>query len=189
MAGAAVAEALFGRVNPSGKLPASFPRSAEHCPIYYNVKSSGRPKGGPADYQVGYVDSPMAPIYPFGHGLSYATFVYDRLSISPARVPANGKVRIRVRVVNVSDRDGEEVVQLYVRDPVAIATRSVKELKGFQKIMLARGEAKTVLFELSVADLVFYDQRMKLVVEPGTIQVWVGTSSMRNLEGSFEIFA
>jgi beta-glucosidase len=186
-AGTAVAEALFGHVNPSGKLPASFPRSAGHCPIYYNVKASGRPRGSPADHEVGYVDSPMDPIYPFGHGKSYTRFVYDRLSVSPSRVPAKGKVRVRVRVTNAGDRDGEEVVQLYVRDPVASVTRPVKELKGFQKIALARGEARTVVFELPVSDLAFYDRNMKLVIEPGTIQVWVGTSSAEGLEASFEI--
>jgi beta-glucosidase len=186
-AGTAVAEALFGRVNPCGKLPASFPRSAGHCPIYYNIKSSGRPKGSPADFEVGYVDAPMAPIYPFGHGIGYTRFAYDRLSVSPSRVPASGTVRIRVRVTNAGDRDGEEVVQLYVRDPVASATRPVKELKGFRKIALARGEAKTVVFELPVSELAFYDRTMKLVVEPGTIRVWVGTSSAEGLETTFEI--
>jgi beta-glucosidase len=187
-AGTAIAEALFGRVNPSGKLPVSFPRSAGHCPIYYNIKASGRPKGSPADFEVGYVDSPMAPIYPFGHGLGYTKFVYDRLSVSPARVSAKGTVRVRARVTNAGDRDGEEIVQLYVRDPVASVTRPVRELKGFRKIALARGEAKTVTFELPVSELAFYDRNMKLVIEPGTIRVWVGTSSAEGLEASFEIF-
>jgi beta-glucosidase len=188
-AGTAVAEALFGDTNPSGKLPVSFPRSAGHCPIYYSIKPSGRPKGSTVDLKVGYVDAPMEPLYPFGHGLSYARFTYSDLAISPAKVPAYGKVKISAVVRNVSNRAGDEVVQLYVRDPVANTTRPVQELKGFQRITLAAGETRKVMFELDTANLAFYDTRMKLVVEPGTIQVWLGTSSRDNLEGSFEIVA
>jgi len=186
-AGTAIAEALFGDVNPSGKLPASFPRSAGHCPIYLGIKASGRPKGSTVDLKVGYVDSPMEALYPFGHGLSYAKFEYTDLRITPAKVPVNGKAKISATVENVSDRAGDEVVQLYVRDPVANTTRPVQELKGFERITLAAGESCKVIFDLAAADLAFYDTDMKLVVEPGTIQVWVGTSSRDALEGSFEL--
>jgi beta-glucosidase len=188
-AGTAIAEAVFGDVNPSGKLPVSFPRSAGHCPIYYSVKASGRPKESTADFKVGYVDSPMTPVYSFGHGLSYTRFEYDALSVAPARVPLNGKVRVRVRVrvQNSGDRDGDEIVQLYVRDPVASTTRPVKELKAFQKVTLAPGEAKTVLFELAASSFAFYDPQMKLAVEPGTIEVSVGTSSTECIRGHFEL--
>ena len=188
-AGTAIAEALFGDVNPSGKLPVSFPRSAGHCPIYYSVKSSGRPKEGPADFNVGYVDSPMTPVYPFGHGLSYTRFAYDALSIAPARVPLDGRVKIRVRVENCGNRDGVEIAQLYVRDPVASTTRPVRELKAFQRVTLARGEAKTVLFELAASSFAFYDRQMKLAPEPGRIEVSVGTSSTECIRGRFELVA
>jgi beta-glucosidase len=186
-AGTAIAEALFGEVNPSGKLPVTFPRSAGHCPTYYNMKPSGRPKGSTVDLKVGYVDSLMEPLYPFGHGLSYSKFDYGDLQISPAKVPVNGRVKISAVVKNVSAREGDEVVQLYVRDPVADTTRPVQELKGFQRITLAAGESRKVSFELPASDLAFYDTRMKLIVEPGEIQVWVGTSSRDALEGSFEL--
>jgi beta-glucosidase len=186
-AGTAIAEALFGDVNPSGKLPATFPRSAGHCPIYYNIKPSGRPKESLIDLKVGYVDSPMEPLYPFGHGLGYAPFVYSELAISPGTVRIDGKLEVSVVVKNAGEREGEEVVQLYVRDPVASTTRPVKELKGFQRVLLAKGESKRVTFELTAASLAFYDDRMKLVVEPGTVEVWVGGSSQGGLGGRFEI--
>jgi len=186
-AGTAIAEALFGDVNPSGKLPASFPRSAGHCPIYYGIKASGRPKGSTVDLKVGYVDSPMEALYPFGHGLGYSKFDYADLKILPTKVPLNGKVKISAVVKNVGDRAGDEVVQLYVRDPVANTTRPVQELKGFERITLTAGESRKITFDLAATDLAFYDTNMKLIVEPGTIQVWVGTSSRDALEGSFEL--
>jgi beta-glucosidase len=186
-AGTAIAEALFGAVNPSGKLPVTFPRSAGHCPTYYNMKPSGRPKGSTVDLKVGYVDSSMEPLFPFGHGLSYARFDYGDLTITPAKVPVNGRVKISAVVKNVSAREGDEVVQLYVRDPVANTTRPVQELKGFERITLAPGESRKVIFDLPASALSFYDTAMKLIVEPGEIQVWVGTSSRNALEGRFEL--
>jgi beta-glucosidase len=153
------------------------------------MKASGRPKGSTVDLKVGYVDSSMEPLYPFGHGLSYSKFDYGDLKVSPAKVPVNGRVKISAVVKNVSARQGDEVVQLYVRDPVADTTRPVQELKGFERITLAAGESRKVTFDLAASDLAFYDTKMKLTVEPGEIQVWVGTSSRNALEGSFELVA
>ncbi len=186
-AGTAIGEALFGDVNPSGKLPASFPRSAGQCPIYYNIKASGRPRGSTANLKVGYVDSPMTPLYCFGHGLSYTRFEYRDLVVSPEKIPLDGAVNVSAVVTNTGDRGGDEVVQLYIRDPVANTTRPVKELKAFERISLAKGQSRTVVFELRATDLAFYDTQMKWVVEPGTIQVWVGPSSTEGLEGTFEL--
>jgi beta-glucosidase len=126
-------------------------------------------------------------LYPFGHGLSYSRFDYGNLAISPTKVPVNGRVKISAVVKNVSTRRGDEVVQLYVRDPVANTTRPVQELKGFERITLDPGESRKVTFDLAASDLAFYDTDMKLIVEPGEIQVWVGTSSRSALEGSFEL--
>ncbi len=176
-------------MNPSGKLPASFPRTVGQCPIYYNVKASGRPRGSTANLKVGYVDSPMTPLYPFGHGLSYTRFEYSDLVISPESVALDGALTVSATVTNTGERDGDEVVQLYIRDPIANTTRPIKELKAFQRMTVAKGQSRKVVFELPAADLSFYDTEMKLVVEPGTIQVWVGPSSAEGIEESFELVA
>jgi beta-xylosidase len=182
--GNAVADVLFGDYNPGGKLPISLPVTVGQVPVYYNHK----PSGGRTNWKGDYVGVSTKPLFPFGHGLSYTRFEYGGLEISPAQVGAADCVRIRLSVANAGERSGDEVVQLYVRDVVASVTRPVKELKGFKRVTLAPGESKTLSFELAVAQLGFYDRTMAFVVEPGTIEVMLGSSSEDiRLTGSFEI--
>ncbi|MCC6616078.1 MAG: glycoside hydrolase family 3 C-terminal domain-containing protein [Anaerolineae bacterium] len=182
--GAAIARVLFGDVNPGGKLPVSFPRAAGQMPLYYNHKPSGQRSHWHGEY----ADMSPKPLFPFGHGLCYTSFAYDGLEISPAEATADDVVSIRVRVENVGERAGDEVVQLYVQDLIGSVTRPVKELKGFKRITLQPREAKTITFKLDVRHLAFYDRRMKRVVEPGTIAVMIGSSSDDiRLTGEFEI--
>ena len=181
--GAAIADILFGDANPGGKLPMTCPRSAGQIPIFYNHK----PSGGKSHWHGDYVSMSVAPLFPFGHGLSYTRFEFANLQIDPPQVEA-GSVRITLDVKNVGARTGDEVVQLYTRDEFASVPRPVKELKGFKRITLAPGETRLVIFDLPVDQLAFYDEDMRLVVEPGTIQVIVGSSSEDiRLRGSFEI--
>ncbi len=171
--GHAVADVLFGRVNPGGRLPISLPVTVGQVPVYYNHK----PSGGRTNWKGDYVDASTKPLFPFGHGLSYTTFEYANLDISPKQVGAAETVFIRVEVTNAGARSGEEVVQLYVHDVVASVTRPVKELKGFKRIALEPGEKCAVRFDFAVSQLAFYDRSMRFVVEPGTIEVLIGSSS------------
>ena len=181
--GPAIADILFGDANPGGKLPMTFPRTVGQIPIFYNHK----PSGGRSHWQGDYVSLSAAPLFPFGHGLSYTRFEFSNLCIDPPRVEV-GSVRISLDIKNIGERTGDEVVQLYVRDEFASVPRPVKELKGFKRIKLDPGETRSVVFDLSVDQLAFYDQDMHLVVEPGTIHVMVGSSSEDiRLSGSFEI--
>jgi beta-glucosidase len=183
-AGSAVAETLFGDESPGGKLPISFPRSAAQIPVYYGHKASG----GRSHWKGPYVDMPTTPLFAFGHGLSYTQFAYADLRIEPAEVAAGGRVTVSLELRNVGQRRGDEVVQLYLRDPVASVTRPVQELKGFVRTTLEPGEARRVAFELPVELLAFYDRDMVLVVEPGVVEVGVGASSADvRLAGSFTI--
>ena len=168
-AGNALAEVLFGDENPGGKLPITFPQFVGQCPIYYNLKPSGR------GYD--YVDMSGEPLYPFGFGLSYTKFEYSNLRIDPGTMGKMGRVEVNVDVRNIGTRTGDEVVQLYLHDPVATVVRPLKELKGFKRIMLAPGEKKTVSFALSSRELSFLNAAMQLVTEPGEIEVMVGSSS------------
>jgi beta-glucosidase len=182
--GTAVADVLFGRVNPAGRLPISLPRSAGQVPVFYAHK----PSGGRSQWKGDYADESSKPLFPFGHGLGYTTFDYADLEITPGEVEAKGAVRISCRVTNAGERAGEEVVQLYVHDVVAEVTRPVQELKGFRRLPLAAGESKTVVFELSLAHLAFHDLAMRYVVEPGRIEVLIGASADDiRLRGAFEI--
>jgi beta-glucosidase len=182
--GNAVAGVLFGDVNPGGKLPISLPRSAGQVPVFYNHK----PSGGRTQWKGDYVDMSARPLFPFGHGLSFTTFAYDALEIVPARIEPTGSVRIRFEVTNAGGRAGDEVAQLYVRDTVASVTRPVKELKGFKRLSLEPGETKRITFDLAASRLAFLDCDMRFVVEPGTIEVMVGSSSEDiRLRGGFEI--
>lgn len=182
--GAAIADILFGDANPGGKLPITIPRAVGQIPIFYNHK----PSGGRSHWHGDYVSLPVTPLYPFGHGLSYTTFEYSDLRVTPHQVSTDGQVTVSVRVKNTGTRAGDEVVQLYVRDEVASVPRPVQELKGFVRIPLAPAETRTVEFEMSVDQLAFYNERMQLVVEPGTIQVMVGSSSQDiRLKDVFEI--
>ncbi len=182
--GAAVADALFGAINPGGKLPITVPRTVGQVPIQYNHK----PSGSRSNWYGDYVESPAGPLYPFGHGLSYTTFGYTDFFIAPAQAAPGGVVEVRLTVVNTGKVAGDEVVQLYVCDPVASIPRPVKELKGFCRIGLKPGESRKVLFRLPVDMLAFYDENMDLVTEAGTIRVMLGgSSSDLRLQGQFEI--
>jgi beta-glucosidase len=176
-AGHAIADVLFGDVNPSGKLPVSFPRHVGQEPLYYNHKNTGRP--GPSDmvFWSHYTDAPNTPLYPFGHGLSYTTFTYSEPRLSAAEVAIGGELGVEVTVKNSGERAGAEVVQLYVRDLVGSTTRPVKELKGFRKVELQPGESRVVSFTLTSDDLAFYTARGAWEAEPGDFEVFVGTSS------------
>jgi beta-glucosidase len=182
--GPAVADLLFGSVSPSGKLPVSVPRSVGQVPLYYGHK----PSGGSSYNFVDYVDESVQPLYPFGHGLSYTTFEYRDISISPERVGAKDEVRIGVTVTNTGRRTGAEVVQLYLRDTVASVTRPVKELKGFLRLHMEPSEARRVTFTLHAEQVAFYNLQMQLMLEPGKIEVMLGSSSEDiRLRGEFEI--
>jgi beta-glucosidase len=167
--GYAMVDALFGDVNPSGKLPISFPRSAGHIPAYYNYKPSSR-----RGYNLG-LD--VSPLFPFGYGLSYSIFQYSNLKLSSPIMKKNGTVTVSVDVKNTGNRKGAEVVQMYIRDDYSSVTRPVKELKGFKKIWLEPGQSEMVTFTINPELLAFYDKEMKWVVEPGDFTIMVGTSS------------
>ncbi|MCB9282905.1 MAG: beta-glucosidase BglX [Lewinellaceae bacterium] len=182
--GNAIAAVLFGDYNPSGKLPMTFPRSVGQVPIYYNPYNTGRP--GPKDevFWSHYTDESNKPLYPFGYGLSYTHFEYSGIHVDASNPKA---VKVQVTVKNTGKVAGEEVAQLYIRDRVASVVRPVKELKGFEKFALAPGESKTVEFVLTDAELGFYDNSGKFVVEPGEFDVMVGGSSEGGLVGKFEL--
>ncbi len=187
MAGEAIAQTLFGGNNPSGKLTVTFPRNVGQIPIHYNMKNTGRPFDPENYFTTKYIDSPNDPLYPFGFGLSYSTFTYSDLQLSANEMTKQGSISISVSVKNTGKYEGEEVVQLYLRDLVGSVTRPVKELKGFQKISLAAGEEKTVTFEIRNEDLVFYTYDKTWESEPGDFIVYVGTNSMECLEAPFRL--
>ncbi len=178
-AGDAIADVLFGDVNPSGKLTTTFPQNVGQVPIYYAHKNTGRPLSGPwfQKFQSNYLDVSNEPLYPFGFGLSYTTFSYSDVKLSSASMAAADSLVVSVDVTNTGTREGKEVVQLYIRDVVGSITRPVKELKAFEKINLAAGETKTVKFTLHQNDLSFYNADLKFVAEPGEFQVFVGGNS------------
>ncbi|MFA5329896.1 MAG: beta-glucosidase BglX [Prolixibacteraceae bacterium] len=187
-AGDAIADVLFGKVNPSGKLTATFPQNVGQIPLYYNHKNTGRPLDKGKWFQKfrsNYLDVSNDPLYPFGYGLSYTTFEYKNLILSDSTLTAEGKLTVSVDVTNSGNYDGAEVVQLYIRDLVGTVTRPVKELKGFQKIFLKKGETQKVEFTLTEKDLRFYNSDLQFVSEPGDFNVFVGTNSEDVLEGGF----
>ncbi|HEX8068649.1 MAG TPA: beta-glucosidase BglX [Pyrinomonadaceae bacterium] len=188
-AGDAIADVLFGDVNPGGKLPVTFPRAAGQEPLYYNHKNTGRPPDPNNKYSSKYLDVPWTPLYPFGYGLSYTQFQYSNLTLSAPRIPASGRLTVSVDVTNAGRRAGDEVVQLYIRDAAASVTRPVRELKGFERVTLRPGERRRVTFTLTPAELGFYDRALRFRVEPGPVQVFVGPNSVEGLQGSFEIVA
>jgi beta-glucosidase len=181
---AAIVEVLLGKANPGGKLPVTFPRSPGQLPVYYNHKPSGR-----SSYWYGdYADLPASPLYPFGHGLSYTTFGYSDLLISPTAAAAGESVEISLSVANTGQVAGDEVVQLYICDEYASPPRPVKELKGFCRLSLAPGEARRLTFQLPVDLLAFHDENLELIVEAGKIQVFIGSSvDDIRLQGEFQI--
>jgi beta-glucosidase len=165
-----VADVLFGEVNPSGKLPVSFPRSVGQLPVYYYHRPSAKR---------GYAFARNEPLFPFGFGLSYTTFSYNGLCVSPERIAVGETARVRVEVANTGDRAGSEIVQLYVRDQLGSVTRPVKALKGFRRIGLSPGVRQTVEFDLAPKALALVDAAMQWRVEPGLFDVMVGGSSER----------
>jgi len=189
--GHAIADVLFGDVNPSGKITATFPRNVGQIPIYYNHKNTGRPLGNTEGkfekFRSNYMDVPNEPLYPFGYGLSYTTFDYGNLKLSANQLNPEGTIEVSVDVTNSGDYDGKEVVQLYIRDLVGSVTRPVKELKGFQKVEIKKGETKTVTFTLTVEDLKFYNYNLDFVAEPGDFEVFVGTNSDAPLKAQFKL--
>jgi len=186
--GKAVADVLFGEVNPSGKLPATFPRHVGQVPLYYSHKNTGRPLGDGQwfeKFRSNYLDVPNEPLYPFGYGLSYTTFTYGRMTLSSDSLQSSGSLEVSVDVRNAGEYVGEEVVQLYIRDVVGSVTRPVKELKGFRKIKLEPGQSERVTFQLTVDDLKFYNTHLDFVAEPGEFVVYVGTNSRDTQEARF----
>ncbi len=187
--GHAVADVLFGDVNPSGKLPVTFPRNVGQVPLHYNHKRTGRPADEHDSFTSKYIDAPWTPLYVFGHGLSYTTFACDGIALSATKVGTEESVTVRVSVKNTGGRAGAEVVQLYLRDEIGSTTRPVRELRGFERVELAPGESREVAFTLTPADLACLDVRMKQVVEPGWFTVYVGGSSAATLAARFEVVA
>jgi beta-glucosidase len=188
-AGNAIADILFGDINPSGKLPVTIPQSVGQIPIYYNHKSNGRNIDeyyGESSF-VNYHDLTAKPLYPFGFGLSYTKFAYENINIDKTEMSAEDSVRVSVTIKNIGESYGEEVVQCYIKDEVASTTRPMRELKGFKKIGLEPGEAQEVCFQLGKKELSFYGKEGKLIIEPGKFTVWIGGSSLAELKTSFKI--
>jgi beta-glucosidase len=187
-AGHGVADVLFGRVNPGGKLPVTFPRSTGQVPIYYNHEPTGRPCDATQKYTSRYRDIPScAPQYEFGYGLSYTTFSVSGLSLNRSSVSRTGSVQASVTVKNTGSRRGDEVVQLYLHDPVASLSQPVRRLRGFERVTLDPGRSRTVTFTLDRDDFGFYDNHGRFVVEPGRIDVYAGSSSLASLTKSFTV--
>lgn len=178
----AIADVLFGDVNPSGKLSMTFPRNVGQIPLYYNHKNTGRPlEQGHwfTKFRSNYLDVPNEPLYAFGYGLSYTTFQYSDIRLDKTQMNQNGEITATVTLTNTGSRDGAEVVQLYLRDRVGSITRPVQELKGFQKIFLKAGESREVSFKITADLLKFYDYDLDFVCEPGDFDVMIGGSSDR----------
>lgn len=179
-AGNAIADILFGDVNPGGKLPVTFPRSVGQIPIFYNHRSSGRPfdpNNSEDKYTSKYLDVATTPLFPFGYGLSYSKFALSNLNIDKKSLRKNGKLKVTVDVTNKSSVDGDEVVQLYIHTLSASVTRPLKELKGFRRVTIEANQMQKVEFILDYNDLGFYDQQMQFTVAPGKDLITVGTSS------------
>jgi beta-glucosidase len=185
--GNAIADILFGDVNPGGKLPVTFPRLTGQVPIYYNHLNTGRPPDAGNRYNSKYIDAPWTPQFPFGFGLSYTQFKISNVALSAMQIRPDGTIRVTADVDNVGKRAGNEVVQLYIRDVAASIARPVKELKGFQKISLQPGQKRSVEFVLRPEHLGFYNHEMKFVVEPGEFRVMVGSNSQDVIEKTFEV--
>ena len=189
-AGNAVADVLFGDYNPSAKLTNSWPRNVGQIPIHYRMKTTGRPGPESGEFQkfkTNYLDSPNSPLLPFGFGLSYTTFEYSDIKANSSELGKTGSLELSATVTNTGDRDGEEVVQLYIHDKVRSITPPGKELKGFKKIMLKKGESKTVNFQLTAEDLKFYNSELKHVAEPGEFEFFIAGSSDSKFKGSFTL--
>ena len=202
MVGPAIFDLLFGKANPSGKLPATFVREVGQIPMYYNHNSTGRPAPekvmglNEIELEAGqtslgntsfYLDSGKDPLYPFGYGLSYSTFEYSGLTLSSASIPMNGTLTAKVTLKNTSNVDGTEVAQLYVQDIVGSVVRPVRELKGFQRVALKAGESKIIEFKLSADDLAFYGRDLIKRTEAGDFNIWIGGDSNASLKSTFSV--
>lgn len=202
MGGPAIFDLLFGKANPSGKLPATFVREVGQIPMYYNHNSTGRPAPEKVmgldeiELEAGqtslgntsfYLDSGKDPLYPFGYGLSYSTFEYSELTLSSASIPMNGTLTAKVTLKNTSNVDGTEVAQLYVQDIVGSVVRPVRELKGFQRVALKAGESKIIEFKLSADDLAFYGRDLIKRTEAGDFNIWIGGDSNASLKSTFSV--
>jgi beta-glucosidase len=200
MAGPAIADLLFGKESPSGKLPVTFVKGAGQIPFYYYRNNTGRP-GTPQSWtpidsipvenpqsSLGYksfqLDYGYTPLLPFGFGLSYTTFNYSDLSLSAPSMKINGSITVKAKVANTGEMDADEVVQLYIRDRVGSITRPIKELKGFRRIHIKKGDSADVEFTLKGEDLAFFNGKVT-ATEPGKFDVWVGTNSDEGLHGEF----
>lgn len=178
--GRAVADVLFGKVNPSAKLTTTFPRSLGQVPLYYNHKNTGRPHPETADYKKFvscYIDEINAPLYPFGYGLSYTSFAYSDFHLNASEMPMDGSVTASVNITNTGERAGDEIVQLYIHDIYASSTRPVKELKAFRKVHLEPGESAQLDFKITKEDLSFYNHELNWVCEPGDFEIMIGPNS------------
>lgn len=186
-AGNAIADVLFGDYNPSGKLTATFPRNVGQIPIYHSLRRTGRPQADETftKFRSNYLDVENTPLFPFGYGLSYTSFEYTNLKVSSDTIQGNDTVKVSVDVANTGNFDGEEVIQLYVRDVVASVTRPVKELKGFKKVRIKKGENTTITFNLSTSDLAFYHNDLEFYAEPGKFLVFAGGDSNASLSDEF----
>ncbi|HET9826020.1 MAG TPA: glycoside hydrolase family 3 N-terminal domain-containing protein [Chitinophagaceae bacterium] len=189
MAGDAIADVLFGDYNPSAKLPISFPRTEGQIPIYYNHYNTGRPATSDSDrfYRSAYIDLSIYPKFPFGFGLSYTNFNYSNIRLSTAVMKISQPIHATVTVTNAGNFDGEETVQLYIQDVVGSVVRPVKELKGFQKIFLKKGESREVNFTIDADKLKFYNSGLKYVAEPGDFKIYIGGDSQNVREASFSL--
>jgi len=185
--GAAVADVLFGTVNPGGKLPMSFPRDVGQIPISYNELPTGRPYDPNNKYTSKYLDVPNTPQYPFGYGLSYTTFALSNLHLSASSIPASSTLTVTADITNTGTRTGDDVVQLYVHESGTSILQPVRRLDGFQRVTLTPGRAQTVTFRLRPADLGFYNNQGHFAVEPGGFDVYVGDSSVGGLHGQFTV--
>lgn len=186
-AGNAIADVLFGAYNPAGKLTMSFPRVMGQIPVYYNAKYTGRPASPENHYSSKYMDAPNTPLYPFGYGLSYTTFSYSAPKLDRPVMKAGDKLQVTVTLTNTGQFDGEEIAQLYIRDLVGSVTRPVKQLRGYQKVFLKKGESRLLTFTLTDEDLKFYTLDMTYKSEPGDFKVFTGPNSRDVQEAGFKL--
>jgi beta-glucosidase len=187
-AGNAIADMLFGDSAPSARLPITWPQMVGQVPLYYNHKNTGRPST-PDRWHTGYQYDSNDPLYPFGYGLTYATFQYDNLKVLTSSISRQGTLRVSANIHNSGSRPGTEVVQLYVRNRVAPTSRPIRELKGISRVSLAPGESKTVEFSVQANDLGSYDRNMSWIVPAGTYDVWVAPNSTEGVAATFEVTA
>jgi beta-glucosidase len=185
-AGPAINDVLFGKSNPAGRLTMTFPRNVGQIPVYYSAKNTGRPFDDNQKYTSKYLDVPNTPLYPFGYGLSYTKFTYSEIKLNKPSIRQGSPITATITVTNNGDFDGEEVVQLYIRDLVGSVTRPVLELKGYQKIMIKKGESKQIDFRITLDDCSFFNADLKWVSEPGDFKLFIGPNSRDVKEASFK---